>query len=237
MTEQMPSVHDLLMKADTPRAQHSAAPQPDDDKAPSKTFKRIAIFSLCAVALIGVGFAVPQLALLLNAAERGDAKTARQSTGQTNTTQAINNPFKKHAEEAGISACTAVYSALGQALTNGTDYMVQTQTATADADRHSLYGAVGMAFRSEVEGGYKGNAAGIVFASPVPSGCEGTMVRIVPFVQNCEAAKAFLPQGSKTLQPLAGLSLYGLGTGGQAILMPNNQGCIAISVVRAGAPT
>lgn len=244
MTEQLSSVYDRLMKSDLPPGDHEGSGGQSLPPRSSGLAKRIAIWMMSAVAFIGVGFGASQLPLLVNTPTPADAKDTRQSVAQTNQTnqinkagkaEAANDPFLTHAADAGVTACAAVYSSLGQALTNGTDFMVQTQMAANDANKHTLQGTVGMAFRSEVEGGYKGAAAGVVFASPVAGGCEGAMVRVVPFAQNCETAATFLPSGSKALQPLTGLSHYALSGGGQAILMPSSQGCVAISIVRGGA--
>lgn len=203
----------------------------------SSTEKSYSIIKLLAwpvgiVALIGLGIASSQISLVqnyLNQPGLGEIPGARSQT------EAANNPFLKHAIDAGISSCSALYSRLGEVLTNGTDYMVQTQTAKSNANDHSLYGAVGMKFMSAVEGGYKGAASGIVFAAPVPGGCEGSLVRIVPFSQSCAIAATFLPANSQVLQPLNGLQFYRLDGGGQAILMPSGEGCTAISIIQAGS--
>lgn len=141
-------------------------------------------------------------------------------------------PFIKHASDAGVRVCAPTYAALGNLLTNGTQYMVQTQTGKTEADRHALQGVVGMNFKSDK--GYSGPAAGLVFAAPVGNACEGTLVRIVPFQQNCQSVTAALPPNSPPQQELAGLQNFQLSTGGQALLLPSGQGCVVISVVRAG---
>lgn len=145
---------------------------------------------------------------------------------------AASDPFLAQASKAGAKACAATYANLGKVLTNGTQFMVQMQAAGHDADRHAIQGVVGMNFRSTKD--YSGPAAGIVFAAPTAQGCEGSMVRVVPFPQNCEATAALLPQGSKPLQPLSGLAVYALAAGGQAILLPAGNGCVALSIAFGG---
>ncbi len=145
---------------------------------------------------------------------------------------AVNNElFFNHANKGGVQTCAATYSGLGINLTNGTQYMLQTQFSTKDADKHSVQGLVGMMFN--IPNGYSGPAAGVVFATPTVQGCEGLMVRIVPLSENCADAEAKLPQGSVRRTVLSGNNVFALSTGGQAILMPAITGCIAISIVRS----
>jgi hypothetical protein len=108
--------------------------------------------------------------------------------------------------------------------------MVQTQTGKTDADRRSMQGVVGMLYKSEK--GYSGPASGVVFAAPNGQTCEGDMVRVVPFAQNCQAAEALLPKGSARQEALAGTPVFALPAGGQAILLPAGEGCVAISILR-----
>ncbi|MCO6180999.1 hypothetical protein [Ciceribacter sp. RN22] len=142
------------------------------------------------------------------------------------------NLFLEHASGAGINTCAGVYGSLGKALANGNPFMLQTQSAKENADLHSLQGVVGMNYRSET--GYVGPAAGLVFAAPVGTSCEGQMVRVVPVPETCEATAALLPKGTTPRSPLNGIPVYSLPGGGQAMLMPANPGCVAISIVWSG---
>lgn len=152
--------------------------------------------------------------------------------GLRGTTALPVNPFDAHAAAQGVKACAATYSALGKALTDGSQFMVVTQTARSDADQHSVQGVVGMAYVSGR--GYTGPAAGLIFAGPTARGCEGNGVRVVPSPQNCQAFAAALPQGSQPFQQLSGIPVYVLSTGEQTMLVPAGSGCIVVSIVRAG---
>lgn len=159
-------------------------------------------------------------------------QSAQPAPAATAEAAAASDPFLAQATNAGAKTCAATYANLGKVLTGGTQFMVQLLAAGHDVDRHAIQGVVGMNFRSAKD--YSGPAAGIVFAAPTAKGCEGSMVRVVPFPQNCEATAALLPQGSKPLQPLSGLAVYALAAGGQAILLPAGNGCVVLSIASGG---
>lgn len=150
--------------------------------------------------------------------------------GQSAT--ADQNIFAKHAADAGMRTCAATYAQLGESLTAGSQYMLQTEVGRNDPDRQAAQGLVGLLYNGDK--GFTGQAGGMVFVAPTANGCEGAMTRIVPFPQDCQAAAAMLPQGSTQLPSLAGIPMFQLGTGGQALLISSGQGCVAISVVRSG---
>jgi len=165
----------------------------------------------------------------------GQSQTSAQAQGvQTPQPGAGEpDPFTVHGRQYGLKACGNIYAALGKALTDGSQFAVQTQVAKSDADKHAVQGTVGLAYKSDGTG-YSGPAAGVVFVAPVGQTCEGTGVRVVPLSQNCQAAASLLPAGSKPQTPLSGISVYGLTSGGQVMLFPSGNGCVAISILRAG---
>ncbi|ENN86544.1 hypothetical protein RHSP_64224 [Rhizobium freirei PRF 81] len=235
------SIHQRIMDArrDTGGDRDLSANHEEPTK---KGWRRPLIYAIAAVVVIaagGIGFyKFPVLgesiaqAMDKQKAAADPAPTPQQRIS-AEAAPATTDLFLTHAKQAGANSCAATYAGLGNSLTNGTQFMVQTQTAKAEPDRHSLQGIVGMMFKSDK--GYSGPAAGLVFAAPTGEGCEGNMVRVVPFQQNCQAAASFLPQGSQAIQPLSGVPVYALGTGGQAMLMSAGSGCVAISIIRSGA--
>lgn len=254
MTEQPRSIHDRIMQARhttgdgrdgfavDPAMSHTRATSP-------RLWQRPLIYGIAAAALLGgVGLGVWQFPVLAeNITQAAGKKPVQPSTAQpasqaqpqssTNAPaqpNAASDPFQTHAEQAGAKTCTATYAALGKMLTDGTQFMVQTQTAKAEVDQHALQGVVGITFPPSKDGNFTGPAAGLVFAAPTAQGCEGTMVRVVPFPQNCQAAVNLLPKGSQQLQPLSGLPVFALASGGQAMLMPAGNGCVVLSIMRAG---
>ncbi|TPJ66011.1 hypothetical protein FJ471_14385 [Mesorhizobium sp. B2-7-1] len=80
---------------------------------------------------------------------------------------------------------------------------------------------------------YNGPAAGVIFAAPTGSACEG-MVRVVPFAKPCTSVPAMFPPNSKISDNLGQVAVYELGgNNGQALLLPSAQSCIVISVASA----
>jgi len=246
MTDEKLSIHDRIMA----RRQlgHSAAaadPAPLAEASKPKLLRRLLISAGATVLLSGVAFALYQLPIVEQAVAQAQGKTktvapkgdstnsneqAKPEQAQGQATAPSNaDPFTAHSS--GLKACSSTYAGLGKILTEGTQFMVQTQTAKATPERHGISGVVGMVFPPN-SGAYSGPAAGIVFAAPTADGCEGNMVRVVPFEQSCAVAATLLPQGSEALQPLSTLPIYNLPTGGQAMLMPSGSGCVAITIIK-----
>lgn len=140
------------------------------------------------------------------------------------------NPFAAHALQAGANTCAASYAAVGKALTDGSQYMVKTGTSKQDRGRHALQGVVGMQYQNDSL--YSGAAAGVVFSAPVGKSCETQTVRVIPLPQSCENAVAMLPKGATPAQPLENVGIYQLADGGQVMLVPATNGCVAVSVQR-----
>ncbi|RVB69976.1 hypothetical protein EN906_14755, partial [Mesorhizobium sp. M7A.F.Ca.CA.004.06.1.1] len=140
-------------------------------------------------------------------------------------------PFLEHVKQAGVQACSTVYPALGQILTNGTKYSVKSLWNDQAADKHAIQAFVGMDYASER---YSGPAAGIVFASPTATGCEGAMVRVAPFASPCADIASILPQGSKITDHLGQVEVYELGgNAGEALLLPTGKSWVVISLASA----
>lgn len=255
MSEEQKSIHERIMSARRPPGDGRDLV---NDRGPAVAAKcrqlRILLYSGAGLALaIGCGYGAWQFPVFAETvaqitghagtgkpnmptqpAPRGEQRPDTASSAVQADAAAGGDLFTGHANGAGAKACAAVYGALGKALTDGTQFMVQTQSGKTDPDHHALQGLAGMSFKGSQDGGYSGPAAGLVFVAPVAQGCEGNMVRVVPFQQSCEAATALLPKGSQPLQPLSGVPVFELPAGGQAMLLPAGQGCVAISILRAG---
>jgi hypothetical protein len=120
---------------------------------------------------------------------------------------------------------------LGELLTNGAKYDVQSSWNRETPDNHAVQALVGMNYSA---GNYSGPAAGVVFASPTKSACEGTMIRVAPFAASCANMSSNLPQGSRLANNLGQISVYDLGGGkGNALLLPAGDNCVVISVATA----
>lgn len=234
------SIHDRIMTVDRP---HSGTNKPAAFVSRRRRLILAGIAAACLIVAAGGALfvyndpdwlsAVAQAAGLKQTAQPVAPVPEQIPAGNEADEQSAINAslFLTHAAGAGVSTCAATYAGLGKALTEGTRYMMQTQTATTEANLHSIQGMVGMTFHSEKS--YSGPAAGLVFAAPVGSSCEGHMVRIVPFPENCSTAASFLPEGSSAQTPLNDIAVIALPAGGQAMLMPAGTGCIAIFILRS----
>ncbi|TIS63379.1 MAG: hypothetical protein E5W93_03765 [Mesorhizobium sp.] len=142
------------------------------------------------------------------------------------------NPFQAHVAQAGVRTCANLFATLGQALTAGSTYAVQTQWDNTSPDTHALQAVAGMSYDLP---DYKTQAAGVVFASPVGQTCEGGFVRVAPFQKSCQEVAQTLPKGSVATDNLSNTMLFNLANnGGQALLVPTGNTCIVVSVARMG---
>jgi hypothetical protein len=137
-------------------------------------------------------------------------------------------PFRKHISQAGIRTCANLFPVLGQALTFGSTYAVNTQWNKTSPDAHSVQAVTGMSYDTP---DYKEQAAGVVVASPTATGCEGTFVRVAPFQKPCQEVITTLPQGSTLAETLSGMPYYNLANNsGQALLISSGNSCVVVSV-------
>lgn len=219
------SIHDRIMS----RSQGGIAVQSgaDEQKKPKRNWWKATVLSLLAIAVVGAaGYAALRYDVVGNfisqpaVAGTNDANPALPDT-----------PFLQHAKQAGLQSCSTVFPVLGDLLTNGTQYNVQSVWNNEAADKHAVQALVGMNYATQ---GYSGPAAGIVFAAPVVSGCEGAMVRVAPFTASCPDVSIKFPNGSKLVNNLGQIGVYELGNdGGNAMLLPTGSGCVVISVASA----
>jgi len=158
-------------------------------------------------------------------------KPAQAATAPADAS-ANNNPFQAHVAQAGVRTCANLFATLGQALTAGSTYAVQTQWDNTSPDTHAVQAVAGMSYNLP---DYKTQAAGVVFASPVGQTCEGGFVRVAPFQRSCQEVAGTLPKGSLPADNLSNTMLFNLANnGGQALLVPTGNTCIVVSVARMG---
>src|SRR5215217_6286681 len=219
------SIHDRIMSRN--QGKDAVRVGIEDRSRPQRNRARTAVFSLLAIAVVATaGFAAMRYDLLHNLLPQ----PAVAETNQPNPALA-ETPFLQHAKEAGLQSCSNIFPALGQMLTTGTTYSVQSIWNNEAPDKHLVEALVGMNYATQ---GYSGPAAGLVFAAPTASVCEGTMVRVAPFAANCADVPALLPKGSKLANNLGQVSVYELANGGgNAMLLPTGNSCVVISVASA----
>jgi hypothetical protein len=219
------SIHDRIMSRN---GNDAANPNLGDEQAkPGRRWRKVTLLSLLAIAIAGAaGYAALRYDVVGNFISQPAVAAANDAN------QALpDTPFLQHAKQAGLQSCSTVFPILGQLLTNGTQYNVQSIWNNDAADKHAVQALVGMNYATQ---GYSGPAAGIVFAAPVASGCEGSMVRVAPFTASCPDISTKFPNGSKLVNNLGPIGVYELGNeGGEAMLLPNGNGCVVISVASA----
>ncbi|MBA8881479.1 hypothetical protein [Phyllobacterium myrsinacearum] len=154
------------------------------------------------------------------------AEATAQSKASAGVTD--NTPFRDHISQAGIRTCANLIPVLGQALTFGSTYAVNTQWNKNSPDAHSVQAITGMSYNTPE---YKEQAAGIIIASPMAAGCEGTFVRVAPFQKTCQEVATTLPKGSALAETLSGSPYYNLANNaGQALLISSGNTCVVVSV-------
>jgi hypothetical protein len=219
------SIHDRIMSKQQghpmnfDEAEHLAGPR--------RRWARIAVYSVIGIAALGgLAYASMNYAALQNlVSQPAVAETDKADRSRPET------PFLQHVRQAGLKSCSTVFPVLGELLTNGSKYAVQSAWASEAADRHAVQALVGMSYTTQ---NYNGPAAGIVFAAPTQSACEGTMVRVAPFTASCADVPSLLPQGSKLSNNLGPVAVYALGNnGGNALLLQTGSGCVVVSVASA----
>lgn len=138
--------------------------------------------------------------------------------------------FSEQAAQLGVGRCAALFSDIGRTATAGANYAVQVQADAADPDAHAVQGVAGLTYDGPES---QTQAAAIVLAAPAARGCEGQMVRVAPFQVSCAEVLDLLPAGSAAAGNLAGVALHDLGGNqGQAMLVPNGDSCVVVSVAR-----
>lgn len=219
------SIHDRIM------SRQQGRPTKLDDAGdlirPKRSRAKIAIYSAIGIVALG-GLAYgsmnhTSIRNLISQPAIAETNKADRSLPET--------PFLQHAKQAGLKSCSTVFPVLGELLTNGAKYDVQTSWNNAAADSHAVQALVGMSYTTQ---SYNGPAAGVVFAAPTQSTCEGTMVRVAPFSASCAEIPSVLPQGSRLANSLGQITVYALANnGGNALLLPTGNGCVVVSVASA----
>lgn len=141
------------------------------------------------------------------------------------------SPFQQQAAQLGVRQCANLFAALGQTVTYGSTYGVQTNANKAAPDTRGAQALIGMRYNVP---DYKAQAAGVVTATPVGQTCEGQLVRVAPFQKPCPEVVGMLPKGSVEGGNLSGVPLYNLGGNqGQALLVSSGATCVVVTVVQA----
>ncbi|WP_192248920.1 hypothetical protein [Mesorhizobium silamurunense] len=204
-----------------------------------RLLRNTALFGAFAVLVAAAVILSFRLYPTLGTLVAGTASAQAQAPAQGKPAQAApadasanKTPFQAHVSQAGLHTCANLFATLGQALTAGSTYAIQTQWDNTSPDTHAVQAVAGMSYDLP---DYKTQAAGVVFASPVGQTCEGGFVRVAPFQKSCQEVAQTLPKGSVAAENLSNTMLFNLANnGGQALLVPTGNTCIVVSVARLG---
>jgi len=138
--------------------------------------------------------------------------------------------FDDHIRQSRIVRCARMFGALGRQVSANSAYTAQSAWDSGSGNDHSIQSLISLvpppnAPTRQLE-------AGIVFAAPVGSSCEGHLTRVTPVAENCGevAARLVTSQGQNSV--LGDLSVLAMPNGAEVMLIPFNQSCIAVTVLR-----
>ncbi|MEZ2333255.1 hypothetical protein AB6802_26330 [Mesorhizobium sp. RCC_202] len=240
MTRQ--SIEDRILTRSEPVAlPEQPAGSPPKRSSVGRLLRNTALLGAFAIVVAAAVIVSFRLSPALGAFVAGTASAQAQAPAQGKPAQAApapadaaaaKDPFQAHVAQAGVRTCANLFATLGQALTAGSTYAVQTQWDNTSPDTHAVQAVAGMSYNLP---DYKMQAAGVVFASPVGQTCEGGFVRVAPFQRSCQEVAGTLPKGSLLADNLSNTMLFNLAdNGGQALLVPTGNTCIVVSVARMG---
>lgn len=221
------SIHDRIMARNQETSPEQSAAASDAATSPGKSRSRMVLSSLAGLAAIAVAsLAIWQLPTVRQVFAQPAAATKNAPD------QALaDTPFVAHVKQAGLTTCSNVFPVLGQLLTNGAKYNLQSGWNAKEPDKHAVEAMVALDYETK---DYTGSAAGLVFAAPNAATCEGIMVRVTPLASPCDTVPNSLPKGSQLSRTLGKMNIYTLpANAGQVMLVPSAQTCVAVSVATA----
>ncbi|MBR0893801.1 hypothetical protein JQ616_02480 [Bradyrhizobium tropiciagri] len=146
--------------------------------------------------------------------------------------------FDDQARQANIVTCANLFGVLGRGLAMNSNYTAQSQWDAKAGNSHSVQSLVALAPNQAPQGNQvpQGTAvqqaAGIVFAAPVGSSCEGNLVRVTPRTENCSTVAAELAKLNGQTGALGELPTVALSNGAQVVLIPFGNACVAVTALR-----
>lgn len=140
--------------------------------------------------------------------------------------------FDDQARQANIVTCANLFGTLGRGLAMNSNYTAQSQWDAKAGNSHSVQSLVALAPNQVPQGQPNQQAAGIVFAAPVGSTCEGNLVRVTPRTENCSTVAAELAKLNGQSGALGELATVALPNGAQVVLVPLGNACVAVTALR-----
>ncbi|MBR0874055.1 hypothetical protein JQ633_27100 [Bradyrhizobium tropiciagri] len=138
--------------------------------------------------------------------------------------------FDDHARQGNIVTCANVFGTLGRGLAVNSTYTAQSQWDQKAGNAHSVQSLVALTPSQNPQNAQR--AAGIVFAAPVGSSCEGNLVRVTPSAESCPAVAAELAKLHGQSGTLGDLATLALPNGAQVMLIPFGNSCVAVTALR-----
>ena len=147
--------------------------------------------------------------------------------------QAAQQPtvFDEHAKQGNIVTCANVFGTLGRGLAMNSTYTAQSQWDQKAGNAHSVQSLVALTPNQAPQSNAQ-RAAGIVFAAPVGSSCEGNLVRVTPSADSCPTVAAELAKLHGQTGTLGDLATLALPNGAQVMLIPFGNSCVAVTAMR-----
>jgi len=183
----------------------------------------VVVLALGATWLIRRGAAIKETALIKHT-ELANRTAQAQPPGENLSV------FDQQARQAGIVACAQTFSALGRGMSANFLFATQSQWSAKDANEHSIQSLV--ALKPHEGTGVQQPDAGIVFAVPVGGKCEGHLVRVTPVEVACTEVAARLSKAGGEVRPFGELALAAVADSGQVMLIPFNNSCVTVTVLR-----
>ncbi|SDF34514.1 hypothetical protein SAMN05216337_10527 [Bradyrhizobium brasilense] len=142
--------------------------------------------------------------------------------------------FDEHARQGNIVTCANLFGTLGRGLAMNSNYTAQSQWDAKAGNSHSVQSLVALAPNQASQATPAANqqAAGIVFAAPIGSSCEGNLVRVTPRTENCSTVAAELAKLNGQTGTLGDLATMALPNGAQVVLIPLGNACVAVTALR-----
>lgn len=138
--------------------------------------------------------------------------------------------FDEHIRQGKIVTCAKTFSALGRSISENFSYTAQSQWNAEAGNNHAIQSLV--ALKPPPNAPMQQSHAGIVFAAPVGSSCEGHLVRVTPVPQSCPDVAGLLAKTNGQNSAFGELSVSAMPNGSQVILIPFEKACIAVTVLR-----
>jgi hypothetical protein len=163
-----------------------------------------------------------------------EAQTPPAAAASVPPPQAGQQPtvFDEHARQGNIVACANLFGMLGRGLAMNSNYTAQSQWDAKAGNSHSVQSLVALAPNQAPANNASQQAAGIVFAAPVGSSCEGNLVRVTPRAESCPTVAAELAKLNGQSGTLGDLATIALPNGAQVVLIPFGNACVAVTALR-----